>query len=162
MNREQIIDNLMAAIEGAVQHVPNKWANIRSMFIRSVQSVALPIYQAVPEMGMKIDVTPREIANPLDAVVVQETDVNKGGDEKNKKKSELSKKRKVRIHDIDYDAAIDLWALGEEDDGDGEEEQVNDEFGLDKKATKKKKVKKNQNGGKVKNVQKVKKTKSRQ
>ncbi|KAG0456398.1 hypothetical protein HPP92_024186 [Vanilla planifolia] len=29
MDREQILENVMAAIEGAVEHVPKKWANVR-------------------------------------------------------------------------------------------------------------------------------------
>ncbi|KAJ0989003.1 hypothetical protein J5N97_007359 [Dioscorea zingiberensis] len=54
-DREQIVDNVLAAIEGAVQLVPKKWSNVRSLHIKSVESLALPIYQALPESGLKIE-----------------------------------------------------------------------------------------------------------
>lgn len=136
MDREQIIDNLMATISAAVDYIPKKWANIRCMYIMAVQSVALPIYQAIPEIGMRIDVGPREKTVPLDGVVDQGTGAKRGAGEKNKTKRGLSKKRKMRIHDVDF-TGTDLHDMNEEGDGDGEEEHANDELGLKKKMKKK-------------------------
>ncbi|KAK8949720.1 hypothetical protein KSP39_PZI005768 [Platanthera zijinensis] len=119
MDQEQIVDNLMAAINAAVGHIPKKWANIRCMHIMSVQSVALPIYQAIPQIGMRIDLPPRETEA-----------------EENKKKHELSKKRKIRIHDVDF-TCTDLHDRSEEADGDCEQVQTNDELGLKKKMKRK-------------------------
>ncbi|KAK8938303.1 hypothetical protein KSP40_PGU006562 [Platanthera guangdongensis] len=135
MDREQIIDNLMTTIDAAVDHIPKKWANIRCMYIMAVQSVALPIYQAIPEIGMKIDVGPREKTERLVGVVDQEPGAKREVEEKNKKKRGLSKKRKMRIHDVDF-TGIDIHDRSEEGDGDGQEEHANDELGLKKKMKK--------------------------
>ncbi|CAD6268770.1 unnamed protein product [Miscanthus lutarioriparius] len=54
MEEEEIVDNVMAAVEAAVEKVPKKWANVRALHLKAVDSVALPIYQVVPELGMKI------------------------------------------------------------------------------------------------------------
>jgi len=56
MEEEKIVDNVMAAVEAAVEKVPKKWANVRALHLKAVDSVALPIYQVVPELGMKIEV----------------------------------------------------------------------------------------------------------
>ncbi|KAL0921020.1 hypothetical protein M5K25_008046 [Dendrobium thyrsiflorum] len=132
MDREEIIDNLMAAIEGAVNHVPKKWANIRCMYIKGVQSVALPIYQVVPEIGMKIEVGSRDKAEPLDGMVVQKRDVKSGS-----KKRVGSKKGRGRIHDVDY-VGGELVDCSEDDDEEVADEQVNDELGMKKKKKRKK------------------------
>ncbi|XP_006654770.1 ribosomal L1 domain-containing protein 1-like [Oryza brachyantha] len=56
MKEEDIVDNVMAAVAAAVEKVPKKWANVRALHLKAVDSVALPIYQLVPELGMKIEV----------------------------------------------------------------------------------------------------------
>jgi ribosome biogenesis protein UTP30 len=56
MKEEEIVENVIAAVEAAVAKVPKKWANIRALHLKAVDSVALPIYQVVPELGMKIEV----------------------------------------------------------------------------------------------------------
>ncbi|RCV16588.1 hypothetical protein SETIT_3G150100v2 [Setaria italica] len=56
MDEEEIVENVMAAVEAAVEKVPKKWANVRALHLKAVDSVALPIYQVVPELGMKIEV----------------------------------------------------------------------------------------------------------
>ncbi|CAL4929066.1 unnamed protein product [Urochloa decumbens] len=55
MEEEKIVDNVMAAVEAAVEKVPKKLANVRALHLKAVDSVALPIYQVVPELGMKIE-----------------------------------------------------------------------------------------------------------
>ncbi|WOL00827.1 hypothetical protein Cni_G09540 [Canna indica] len=42
--RDEVIDNVMAAIEGVVGHVPKKWKNVRSLHLKATNSLALPIY----------------------------------------------------------------------------------------------------------------------
>ncbi|PKA65274.1 60S ribosomal protein L10a [Apostasia shenzhenica] len=123
MDRDEIIDNLMAAIDGAVALIPKKWANLRSMYVKAVQSVALPIYQALPVMGMKINVAPMgKEEDHLNVVVDQERDKKMTEEEKKKKKEGRSKKRKGRIHDVDYvGAGVDNGSEEEdEDSGAGE------------------------------------------
>ncbi|KAL5202047.1 hypothetical protein ABZP36_012999 [Zizania latifolia] len=56
MKEADIVENVMEAVAAAVEKVPKKWANLRSLHLKAVDSIALPIYQAVPELGMKIEV----------------------------------------------------------------------------------------------------------
>lgn len=55
MIKDEIVENAVAAIEGAMGSVLKKWGNLRSVHIKTAESLALPVYQAVPEMGMKIE-----------------------------------------------------------------------------------------------------------
>jgi ribosome biogenesis protein UTP30 len=64
MEEEEIVDNVMAAVEAAVEKVPKNWANVRALQLKAVDSVALPIYQAVPEIGLKIEV-PRRLEGDI-------------------------------------------------------------------------------------------------
>lgn len=45
MAREEIAENVRAAVEGAVGKVPKKWANVRGLHLKAAESVALPIYE---------------------------------------------------------------------------------------------------------------------
>ncbi|EPS72814.1 hypothetical protein M569_01942, partial [Genlisea aurea] len=54
MEKEDIVQNVMDAIAGAVQLIPKKWEGIRSLHLKCSDSVALPIYQTLPEMKLKI------------------------------------------------------------------------------------------------------------
>ena len=38
-----------------MQHIPKKWANVRGIFLKTADSVALPLFQALPERGAKIE-----------------------------------------------------------------------------------------------------------
>jgi ribosome biogenesis protein UTP30 len=51
---KQVSENVMAAIEALVQKVPRKWRNIQSMHLKSTSSIALPIYNALPEVHSEI------------------------------------------------------------------------------------------------------------
>ncbi|XP_020266843.1 ribosomal L1 domain-containing protein 1-like [Asparagus officinalis] len=52
---DEIVENAMAAVEGAMEAVPRGWKNLRSVHVKTADSVALPVYQKVPEIGMKIE-----------------------------------------------------------------------------------------------------------
>ncbi|KAG6553548.1 hypothetical protein Mapa_004461 [Marchantia paleacea] len=54
-SRDEILSNLKAIIEGVASHTPRKWGGIQALYLKSVDSVALPIYQAFPEQPMKLD-----------------------------------------------------------------------------------------------------------
>ncbi|EHA8592132.1 putative ribosomal L1 domain-containing protein 1-like [Cocos nucifera] len=123
---DQIVDNVMAAIEGTMAHVPKKWANVRSVHVKAVNSVSLPIYQALPELALKIEVpVPRvsqkkdemdqDVEEPIgEAEVVQEEEEPKKqdveepigeGEEKpkmKKKTGEVMPKKGRRIHEVRY------------------------------------------------------------
>ncbi|KAB5532487.1 hypothetical protein DKX38_019157 [Salix brachista] len=55
MSREEISKNVMAAINGIAEIVPRKWGGIRSFHLKLLDSLALPVYQAVPDLKLKID-----------------------------------------------------------------------------------------------------------
>lgn len=47
--QQEVVANAVAAIAGAVEVIPRKWANVQSIYMKTNQSVALPIYNAMPE-----------------------------------------------------------------------------------------------------------------
>ncbi|PWZ17309.1 Ribosomal L1 domain-containing protein 1 [Zea mays] len=77
MEEEDIVDNVMAAVEEAVEKVPKKWGNVRALHLKAVDSVALPIYQVVPELGMKIEVPEPDIVGSGEVI---EKKANAGAD----------------------------------------------------------------------------------
>ncbi|OEL35073.1 hypothetical protein BAE44_0003908 [Dichanthelium oligosanthes] len=83
MEEEEIVENVMAAVEAAVEKVPKKWANVRALHLKAVDSVALPIYQVVPELGMKIEV-PEEVESG-EVIDAAELETGKKTDKKKKK-----------------------------------------------------------------------------
>lgn len=53
--RNEIVENVVAVIDGLASVIPKKWNNIRSLHLKSLESLALPIYQSIPEMPLKIE-----------------------------------------------------------------------------------------------------------
>lgn len=53
--RDEIFQNVNAVIEGIAQQIPKKWANVRSFFLKTLDSVSLPLYQSLPDMPLKIE-----------------------------------------------------------------------------------------------------------
>jgi hypothetical protein len=41
-------------VQGAVAHIPKKWSNVQALFLKTADSVALPIYQMLPSGQQKI------------------------------------------------------------------------------------------------------------
>ncbi|KAG2625837.1 hypothetical protein PVAP13_3KG296300 [Panicum virgatum] len=85
MEEEEIVENVMAAVEAAAEKVPKKWANVRALHLKAVDSVALPIYQVVPELGMKIEV-PEEVES---GEVIDAAELETRGKKTDKKKKAL-------------------------------------------------------------------------
>ncbi|GAB4859118.1 hypothetical protein Ancab_010583 [Ancistrocladus abbreviatus] len=54
MEVEEIVENVVVAINGVVDAVPKKWANVRSLHLKFTESLALPIYKVMQEMKLKI------------------------------------------------------------------------------------------------------------
>ena len=48
MPPRQIVRNVLAAAQGAAGAVPRKWANVQSLYLKTSESVALPIFTALP------------------------------------------------------------------------------------------------------------------
>ncbi|PNW80357.1 hypothetical protein CHLRE_07g314100v5 [Chlamydomonas reinhardtii] len=46
--------NVVAALAAAAEHIPKKWANIQGVFLKTADSVALPIFQTLPDAPAKI------------------------------------------------------------------------------------------------------------
>ena len=51
----QVVENIHAVLVQSMKHIPKKWANIRGVFLKTADSVALPLFQALPERGEKIE-----------------------------------------------------------------------------------------------------------
>jgi len=51
---EQIVQNILQSILIIVSKIPKKWNNIQSLHIKTKDSVALPIYNSLPEQFLKI------------------------------------------------------------------------------------------------------------
>ncbi|KAL1315444.1 hypothetical protein AAHE18_16G260000 [Arachis hypogaea] len=109
MESEQIVENMMAAIEGVVEVVPKKWANVRSLHVKLYESLALP--------GSKVEEAEKE----KQMMEEEEEGEDHSGAKAVKKKK---KKKKGRIHEVRYmdsevgeDNVEDV--AGSEDDGGG-------------------------------------------
>ncbi|KAJ7965098.1 Ribosomal protein [Quillaja saponaria] len=143
MDRDEIVENVVAAINGIVEVVPKKWGNVRSFHLKLLESLALPVYQAMPDMKLKI-----EGVKDKEETVEEEGVKEISGDDEAKKDSKVGKK-KGRIHEVRYMDSMDDDAsvedeLGGDDDGDdgdvGESEDNEDiEIGGGKVVDKKRK-----------------------
>ncbi|KAK1698848.1 hypothetical protein QYE76_015545 [Lolium multiflorum] len=87
MGDEEIVENVMAAVEAAVEKVPKNWANVRALHLKAVDSVALPIYQAVPELGLKIEVPVQQLEG---GEVIDASEEETGKKRKDKKMKALT------------------------------------------------------------------------
>lgn len=54
MSAGQIVGNVKAALPSLVQHIPKQWANVQALYLKSAESVALPVYQSLPDAPKKI------------------------------------------------------------------------------------------------------------
>ncbi|KAJ6747938.1 RIBOSOMAL L1 DOMAIN-CONTAINING PROTEIN 1 [Salix purpurea] len=153
MSREEISKNVMAAINGIAEIVPRKWGGIRSFHLKLLDSLALPVYQAVPDLKLKIDGGAKEQEE------VEEEEENKV------KEGEVGKK-KGRIHEVRYmdnnddnedGQVVDEGELGSGFEGDIDNHAAADlENGSDELLNKKRKMGDNKGKGE-KNVAKLKK-----
>ena len=49
-SQKEIVANAIAAIDGVVERVvARKWANVQAVFLKTTESVALPVYNALPD-----------------------------------------------------------------------------------------------------------------
>ncbi|KAL7218927.1 hypothetical protein ACSBR2_012070 [Camellia fascicularis] len=131
MESGEIVENVIAAIDGVVEVFPKKWAGVRSFHLKFSDSVALPIYQTLPDMKLKI-----EGKKEFDEGVRKEFD--EGVKEESKEDEKLGKKKgglkkKGRIHEVRYMDSELEGALGNEDDEEyiGSEKSENDDVGGD-------------------------------
>ncbi|XWS29935.1 hypothetical protein CRYUN_Cryun24cG0073300 [Craigia yunnanensis] len=95
MGKKEIVENVIAAINGIAEIVPSKWGNIRSFHLKLLDSLALPLYQAVPDLRLKILAEADGVLEEKQEEVEEEEDASH---QKKKKK----KKNKGRIHEVQY------------------------------------------------------------
>ncbi|XP_041005091.1 ribosomal L1 domain-containing protein 1-like [Juglans microcarpa x Juglans regia] len=89
MEKEEIVENVVAAIEGIVEIVPRKWGGVRSLHLKLLDSLALPVYQVVPDVRLRIE------------GMKEEGKGEEAGRDKGKKGERVGKKR-GRIHEVRY------------------------------------------------------------
>lgn len=139
MEEDEIVENVAAAVNGIVEIVPKKWANVRSLHLKLADSLALPLYQAIPDMKLKIEGAKLE-------EVSEKEDKDDVENEAKKKDLKVGKKKKGRIHEVRYMDYIVGDEVGEDESGDEdngliEEEEDNEKDEIveeleDKKETK--------------------------
>lgn len=124
MESGEIVENVGAAIDGLVEFVPKKWGGLRSLHLKVSESLALPIYQALPDVKLKIE----GLKNSVDVDEVGEEEL--GVKEEGKKDEKLGKK-KGRIHEVRYmDVSVDEDKLGVEKVEDEDESEKNEDVDL--------------------------------
>ncbi|PON69702.1 Ribosomal protein [Trema orientale] len=148
MGSGEIVENVVAAVNGIVEIVPRKWGNVRSFHLKLLESLALPIYQALPDTRLKIEGVKAEV---VEAKEEEEEEGGKGVGRDEKAGEKKKKKKKGRIHEVRYMDVIagegsdedELGGGGDDDDDDHDVE--NDEMGSGELGRKKRKK-----GGQVK------------
>ena len=55
-SKEEVCENVIHVIDAVSSHVPKKWKNIRSLYLKTLDSVPLPLHQALPDLPRKISV----------------------------------------------------------------------------------------------------------
>ncbi|KAJ3340123.1 UDP-glucose-4-epimerase [Gonapodya sp. JEL0774] len=61
---EQLTANILSVLNTIVSsHIPRKWANVQSVHVKTSESVSLPVYNALPEEKMVIEVKPKSAEN---------------------------------------------------------------------------------------------------
>ncbi|WZZ05341.1 hypothetical protein YC2023_091262 [Brassica napus] len=136
MEGDEIVENVMATLNGVVEVLPGNWKYVRSLHLKLSESLALPVYQSVPDLKLKIDAFGSEKS------VVVEEEKKKGGsgvvDGGEKSDGVKGKKKKGRIHEVRYMDSNVSEVLDEDEIGDVE---VSIESGGDKEKKMKKRKK---------------------
>lgn len=50
MDARQLQANVTAVLAGAVARVPQQWANVQAVYLKAAESVALPLWQTLPDV----------------------------------------------------------------------------------------------------------------
>ncbi|GLJ12904.1 hypothetical protein SUGI_0200080 [Cryptomeria japonica] len=116
--RDEIVENVSAVIDGLAEVIPKKWKNVRSLHLKMLESVALPIYQVVPERPFKIEGVGSRAGLQ---VMVEETE--KKVHARDSEEGEKKVFKKGRIHNVRYmdhmlgDVSDDLFGNKDQNDG---------------------------------------------
>ncbi|XP_021892264.1 ribosomal L1 domain-containing protein 1-like [Carica papaya] len=112
MGVKEVMENVTAAIDGIGEIVPSKWGDIRSFHLKLFESLALPIYQTVPDLRLKI-----EASSSKD---------DDDDDDKMDESISSKLKKKGRIHEVRYMDSGIPQVLSEDEFRDEEEDTEND------------------------------------
>ncbi|XP_010507707.1 PREDICTED: ribosomal L1 domain-containing protein 1-like [Camelina sativa] len=109
MERDEIVENVMATVNGVVDSLPDKWTYVRSLHLKLSESLDLPIYQTMPD-DLKLKVDPFGVKDGEE--LVKSDDIDDGS------KSLKKKKKKGRIHEVIDDDENQMNLEDDEVDGD--------------------------------------------
>uniref|UniRef100_A0A5B6YKH1 Putative Ribosomal L1 domain-containing protein 1 n=1 Tax=Davidia involucrata TaxID=16924 RepID=A0A5B6YKH1_DAVIN len=115
----EIIENVVAAIDGVVEVIPKKWAGVRSFHLKFSESLALPIYQALPDMKLKIEGVKSNEQGRIKEEVCGELEIKEEDSKKDEKLGKKKVSKKGRIQEVRYmDSNVD------EDDNESEDDEL--------------------------------------
>ncbi|RID47448.1 hypothetical protein BRARA_I04041 [Brassica rapa] len=110
MDSDEVVENVMATLNGVVEVLPSQWKYVRSLHLKLSESVSLPIYQCVPDLKLKID-------------DFEEKSVVESGEKSDAVKGQ-KKKKKGRIHEVRCMDSNVSEVLDEDEIGDDESSGV--------------------------------------
>lgn len=123
MEKDEVVENVIDAIKGAVERVPKKWDGLRSLHLKFYDSVALPIYQAMPDVKLKIEGL-KEVEKGAELAKISDSE-GEVKETSGRKDGKSGKKKKGRIHEVRY---MDVGEDMESDDDDEMRSEDNDEI----------------------------------
>ncbi|CAM8958874.1 unnamed protein product [Rhodiola kirilowii] len=116
MAKEEIVENVVAAVEGIVQVMPRRWDSIRSFHLKLNESLALPVYEALPDLELSIEGVEE----------VEMKNAGRSGDgtkQKGASKNEISRKKglieDMDVNDSDEEFDGDVAGTDKDANGDG-------------------------------------------
>ncbi|CAN1135384.1 Ribosomal L1 domain-containing protein 1 [Linum perenne] len=102
MQKDEILENVMATINGVIEKiVPKKWGGVRSLHLKLLDSLALPLYETVPDLKLKIESQKVEVEEEEEKEKENVEDPKAAGKKKMKKKGRISE---IRYMDSKGDA----------------------------------------------------------
>ncbi|KAL8109654.1 putative ribosome biogenesis protein C8F11.04 [Apium graveolens] len=132
MEEREVVENVVEGINGVVELVPKGWEGVRSFHLKLSGSLGLPLYQAVPDVKLKIEGLREVVEEGMEGVVEGSEGKKKDG------KVGKSKKKKGRIHEVKYmDVSGEDEVASDVDEGEKESEEVKVESELVGKKRKK-------------------------
>jgi len=63
---EELVENTVAAANGAASVLPKRWNGIQSIHIKATNSIALPIFNSLPDAPLRIIINPPSIPKKLE------------------------------------------------------------------------------------------------
>jgi len=70
---DQIVQNITVGLSHIVENIPKKWKNIQSIHIKTSDSVALPIYNSLPEVVTRIQTEKSKTTDKQEMEIESET-----------------------------------------------------------------------------------------